>query len=164
MDEGTRKQDEVFWAQSVEFWRQQDEMEARLTRPVSERMLGMARVSAGMRVLDVACGRGEPAVPAAHRVGPDGGVLGIDLVEGMLQAARERADREGLRNIEFRAADAEALQVGEGAFDVATLRWGLMYMRAPEEELSAEAEKYRVGERVLLGGVTRLTLARASGM
>jgi ubiquinone/menaquinone biosynthesis C-methylase UbiE len=282
MDDATRKQQEVFWAQSVEFWRQNDEMEARLTRPVSERMLDMAGVSAGMRVLDVACGRGEPAVPAAHRVGPHGWVLGVDLVEGMLQSAQERASREGLGNIEFRQGDAEALQVGERSFDVATLRWGLMYMRAPEralqsihralkpggalviaswtepnrvpfaslprrtleryrdvplpaadgpgvfrhadrasldsalqrsgfsreaseeleipvveardgrgivawlramggsfmklvdelpqhqqraweEDLATEAEKYRVGERVLLGGVTRLTLARASG-
>src|SRR3954470_10235850 len=105
--------DDVARKQYVEFWRQHDEMEARLTRPVSERMLDMARVSAGMRVLDVACGRGEPALPAAHRVGAQGWVLAVDHVEGLLHIARERARREGLTNIEFRMGDAEALQVGE---------------------------------------------------
>jgi len=129
--------DDVARQRHVEFWRQHDEMEARLTRPVSERMLDMAGVSTGMRVLDVASGRGEPALPAAHRVGPHGSVLAVDLVEGLLQIARERASREGLKNVEFQVGDAEALQVGEKSFDVATLRWGLMYMRAPERALAS---------------------------
>jgi len=137
MDDVERQQQEAARARVVEFWRQHDEMEARLTRPVSERMLDMARVSPGMRVLDVAAGRGEPALPAAHRVGPHGWVLAVDQSEGVLQMARERASREGLKNVEFQAADAEALQVGEQSFDVATLRWGLMYMRAPERALES---------------------------
>lgn len=137
MDDITRQEQELSRARRVNFWRQYDEMEARLTRPVSERMLDMARVSPGMRVLDVASGRGEPALPAAHRVGSNGWVLAVDLVDDMLQIARERAGREGLRNIEFQVADAEALQVGEQLFDVATLRWGLMYMRAPERALES---------------------------
>jgi ubiquinone/menaquinone biosynthesis C-methylase UbiE len=137
MDDVARKQKEAAEARMVAFWRQYDEMEARLTRPVSERMLDLARVSAGMHVLDVAAGRGEPALPAAHRVGSHGRVLAVDMAEGMLQIARERAGREGLRNVEFRVADAEALQVGENSFDVATLRWGLMYMRAPERALAS---------------------------
>ncbi|HYH97485.1 class I SAM-dependent methyltransferase [Hyalangium sp.] len=137
MDDVARQQQEAARAQMVEFWRRHDEMEARLTRPVSERMLDMARVSTGMRVLDVASGRGEPALLAAHRVGSHGWVLAVDLVEGVLQIARERASREGLRNVEFQVADAEALQVGEKSFDVATLRWGLMYMRAPERALES---------------------------
>lgn len=137
MNDITRQEQELSRARMVEFWRQYDEMEARLTHPVSERMLDMARVSPGMRVLDIASGRGEPALPAAHRVGSNGWVLAVDLVDDMLQIARERAGREGLRNIEFQVADAEALQVGEKLFDVATLRWGLMYMRAPERALES---------------------------
>lgn len=124
-------------ARMVEFWRHHDAMEARLSRPLTERMLDLAGVTRGMRVLDVACGRGEPSVPAAHRVGPEGRVLGVDLVEGVLEMARERARREGLDNIAFQVADAEALPVGEGTFDVATLRWGLMYMREPERALAS---------------------------
>lgn len=137
MTDDERKQEEALRARLVGFWRRYDEMEARLTRPVSERMLDLGRVSAGMRVLDIAAGRGEPALPAAHRVGPQGWVLATDLREEMLQMARERASQEGLGNIEFRAADAQALDVGERTFDVATVRWGLMYMPAPERALSS---------------------------
>jgi ubiquinone/menaquinone biosynthesis C-methylase UbiE len=137
MDDAARKQQEALWAHMVAFWRQYDEMEARLTRPVSERMLDMAGVSPGMRVLDIASGRGEPALNAAHRVGSHGEVLAVDLVEGLLQIAREKASREGLKNVEFQVGDAEALQVEEKSFDVATLRWGLMYMSAPERALQS---------------------------
>ncbi|ADO68161.1 class I SAM-dependent methyltransferase [Stigmatella aurantiaca] len=137
MDDGERQRNEAFWAQTVAFWRRYDEMEARLTRPVTERMLALAGLAPGMRVLDIAAGRGEPALPAAHRVGPQGWVLGIDLVEGMLHIARERARREGLNNVEFRAADAESFQAGETLFDVATVRWGLMFMPAPERVLAS---------------------------
>ncbi|WP_163997475.1 class I SAM-dependent methyltransferase [Pyxidicoccus caerfyrddinensis] len=138
MDDVERKQqEEAARARAVGFWRRHDEMEARLTRPVSERMLDLGRVSTGMRVLDIASGRGEPALPAAHRVGPHGWVLATDMGEGVLQIARERASREGLKNIGFQVADAEALEAGEQSFDVATLRWGLMYMRAPERALQS---------------------------
>jgi ubiquinone/menaquinone biosynthesis C-methylase UbiE len=135
MTESERKEQEALRARMVEFWRRHDEMEARLSRPVSERMLDLVGVSAGMRVLDVAAGRGEPALPAAHRVGPHGRVLAVDPAEGVLQIARERARREGLTNVEFLVSDAEELQAGEGTFDVATLRWGLMFMREPERAL-----------------------------
>ena len=137
MNDDAGQQHQRAWAQSVQAWRHYDEMESRLTRPVSERMLELAGVVAGMHVLDLACGRGEPALPAAHRVGPTGRVLGVDLVEGMLQIARERASLEGLTQVEFQVGDVEALQVGERCFDVATVRWGLMYMRAPERALLA---------------------------
>jgi SAM-dependent methyltransferase len=115
-------------------WRKYDADEVRLTRPVSERMLDLGKLKPGMRVLDVACGRGEPAILAARRVGADGFVLGLELAEGILEMARERARREGVTNIEFRCADAEELTV-DSPFEIATLRWGLMYMRDPQRAL-----------------------------
>lgn len=118
-------------------WRRFDAVEARLTAAVSERMLDLGGVQPGMRILDLASGRGEPALRAARRVGPEGSVLGIDLDDGLLQMARERAEREGLSNAEFRAANAESLdQFPAGRFDAVTIRWGLMYMAAPVAALS----------------------------
>lgn len=137
MSDISREEQEAARARMVDFWRHYDAMEARLSRPLTERMLDLAGVSPRMHVLDVACGRGEPAVPAAHRVGPRGRVLGVDLVDGVLELARERARQEGLGNIAFQVADAETLDVGAQAFDVATLRWGLMYMREPERALAS---------------------------
>ena len=79
-----------------EVWRTYDDAEQRLTAPVSERMLDLAELRPGMRVLDLATGRGEPAVRAAHRVGPTGAVLGVDLCKELLRMARERAARRSL--------------------------------------------------------------------
>jgi len=85
-----------------------------------------------MRVLDLASGRGEPALRAARRVGPGGRVLGIDVADGLLEMARQQAAAEGLAQLELRCGDAA--QPGDlpaAHFDVATCRWGLMYMADP---------------------------------
>ncbi|HEX8820342.1 MAG TPA: methyltransferase domain-containing protein [Archangium sp.] len=123
---------QTWWAERAAVIRRYDEMESRLTASVSERMLDLACLRPGMRVLDVASGMGEPSLRASQRVGPSGFVLGTDLSEGMLEAARERARAQALSNIEFRVADAETLEVPEQSFDAATVRWALMYMRRPE--------------------------------
>src|SRR5262245_26051877 len=60
--------------------------------------LGLA---SGERVLDVCCGSGASAIPAAHAVGPSGFVLGIDLADRMLERARAKALARGLRNVGF---------------------------------------------------------------
>jgi SAM-dependent methyltransferase len=115
-----------------EIWRRYDDVESRLTAPLSERMLDLADVAPGMRLLDIATGRGEPALRAARRIGPQGLVLGIELSGGILQIAKEKAEREGLSNLDLRTADAESLDdIPWGSFHAATARWGLMYMSAP---------------------------------
>ncbi|HVX95912.1 MAG TPA: class I SAM-dependent methyltransferase [Polyangia bacterium] len=120
-----------------EVWRAYDRMEARLTTALSERMLDLAGLGAGMRVLDLATGRGEPAIPAAHRVGPSGAVLGIDVSESMLAIARQRAREEGVTNLELRAMDAASLEgIPSAHFHSALVRWGLMYMDSPVAALA----------------------------
>jgi SAM-dependent methyltransferase len=121
-----------------EIWRRYDATEARLSAPLSERMLDLAGIGPGARVLDLATGRGEPAIRAARRVSPGGRVVGVDVSEGMLRMARERADAEGVTNLELCATSAESLDgVPTASFDAALARWGLMYMSAPVAALSA---------------------------
>ena len=125
-----------------EAWRKYDELESRLTAPVSERMLDLAGLRPGMRVLDLASGRGEPSLRAARRVGPLGSVLGFDVSATYLAIARESADREGIANLELRVGDATCLDdLPQGELDAATARWGLMYMQAP---VAALASAHRV--------------------
>jgi ubiquinone/menaquinone biosynthesis C-methylase UbiE len=115
-----------------EVWRRYDAVESRLTAPVNERMLDLAGLRPGMRVLDLATGRGEPALRAARRVGPQGLVLGIELSDALLRMAKEKAAREGLSNLDLRSANAESVEgIPPGHFHAATSRWGLMYMAAP---------------------------------
>jgi ubiquinone/menaquinone biosynthesis C-methylase UbiE len=133
------------WSERVAIVRRNHEMESRLTAPVSERMLDLAGLRLGMRVLDLASGMGEPCLRAAHRVGPSGYVLGTDLVDAMLEPAREQARAQGLSHLELRAVDAEALDAPEQSFDVATVRWGLMYMARPEQALTRVWRALRPG-------------------
>ena len=120
-----------------EIWQKYDQMEARLTAPLSERMLDLAGVGPGMRVLDLATGRGEPAISAARRVGPSGFVLGVDISASMLSMARERAACEGLTNLEFRVMDAASPEgLPATCFNSTLVRWGLMYMDSPVAALA----------------------------
>src|SRR5262249_18422079 len=82
-----------------------------LAAPVAARMIETLALRPGARVLDVACGTGEPALSLAARVGPTGSVLGTDLVPEMLTIAREQARTKRLRNVEFYAQDGETLQL-----------------------------------------------------
>ncbi len=129
-----------------ELWRIYDATERRLTASVSERMLDLARLAPGMRVLDLATGRGEPAVRAAQRVAPNGTVLGVDMDEGVLRLARERAMGEGVSNLELLAANAATLDgLPPSHFDVTLSRWGLMYFEAPVAALAAARSAMRPG-------------------
>jgi ubiquinone/menaquinone biosynthesis C-methylase UbiE len=95
-------------------------------------MLDLAGIQRGMHVLDLATGRGEPALRAASRVGSQGTVLGVDLSGAMLRIAREIADHDGVTNLELREGNAESLDdLPRNHFHAATVRWGLMYMEAP---------------------------------
>lgn len=132
-------------------WRQYDADEQRLSAPLSARMLDLARLAPGMRVLDLASGRGEPAIPAARRVAPDGSVLGIDLAGSMLQMARERAAREAVHNLELREGDAQTLAgVPAAQFDVALARWCLMYFATPKDALRATHNALRPGGKLVI--------------
>lgn len=139
----------VAWSLAAERWRSYDAMEWRLTEPVTVRMLELARLTTGMKVLDVGTGTGDTAVCAARRVGPDGFVLGIDVAEGMLQLAREKAARESNVNVEFRQRNAEGFDEAPGTFAVALARWSLMYMPNPERALQQICRALAPGGRLV---------------
>ncbi len=69
---------------------------------LNHRLVGDARLRAGMRVLDLGSGTGYPALLGAQTVGPNGSVTGLDLAEQMLAAARRKATTLGLTNVTFR--------------------------------------------------------------
>jgi ubiquinone/menaquinone biosynthesis C-methylase UbiE len=115
-----------------EFFRKYGDVESRLTAALSERMLDLAGIGPGARVLDLATGAGEPALRAARRVAPSGVVVGLDKDDGVLQIAREKARQSGISNLDLRVADATVPEgVPPDGFDAVTVRWGLMYMSAP---------------------------------
>jgi len=104
-------------------------------QPVSERMLELADIQPGSRVLDVATDGGEPAVTAAHRFGSSGQVIATDLAPQMIALGRERAAELGLHNIDFREMDAEAPDLPEHSFEIVLCRLGLMFLPNPQGAL-----------------------------
>jgi ubiquinone/menaquinone biosynthesis C-methylase UbiE len=96
-------------------------------------LLTLARLAPGERVLDVACGTGIVTLSAAHAVGADGHVLGVDLSGQMVDSGRRRAEALGLSNVSFERMDAEQLDIPDASFDVALCSLGLMYAPEPEQ-------------------------------
>jgi ubiquinone/menaquinone biosynthesis C-methylase UbiE len=119
------------WSTASPAWKKYDPELLAWCAPVSDRMVALLRLEQGQRVLDLASGTGEPSLAIAERVGPLGAVLGVDFVDDMLATAREKAAHRGLANIEYRTADGETLERPAGAFDRASMRFGLMFMPDP---------------------------------
>jgi enediyne biosynthesis protein CalE5 len=94
---------------------------------ISERLVELAGVEPGSRVLDVACGYGEPALTAARKAGPDGKVVATDIAPQMIAFGRERAAGAGVDSIEFVESDAASLDFPKGSFDAAVSRWGIIF-------------------------------------
>ena len=116
------------WSEAAAGWRQWWPKFEEGLGSVSERLVELADIKPGNRVLDIATGIGEPAVTAARRVMPGGHVVATDIAPGMLEIGRKRANELGLENIEFRETDAEELDLPEEQFDVVLSRFGLMFL------------------------------------
>jgi ubiquinone/menaquinone biosynthesis C-methylase UbiE len=82
----------------------------------------------GDRVLDVCCGTGASAIPAAVSVGATGQVLGIDLAESLLELARNKSRQQGLENIEFRYGNFEDLGLPNESFDAIVCVFGIFFV------------------------------------
>jgi len=105
---------------------------------VSDRLIKMADVKPGDKVLDVATGIGEPAISAAKVVGKSGHITATDISSEMLAIAAERARSVGLHEImDFKQSDAERLKLGTNqVFNSIICRWGLMFMPNLDTALS----------------------------
>ena len=134
----------------VAAWQRYDDDEQRLSAHVSERMLDLAQLRPGTRVLDVATGRGEPAIRAALRVAPEGVVVGTDVSAEMLAFARARADQAAVSNLSLVATGGEDLAgLSDQPFDAALCRWGLMYFDRPVDALKAVRSHLLPGGRLV---------------
>ena len=116
------------WGVSAAGWRQYWTLWEQAAQPVNERLVALADIQTGHRVLDIAPGLGAPAFTAAQRVGPAGWGVATDLAPAMLALAREEASRRKIRHIEFREMDAEHPDVPAQSFQAILCRLGLMFL------------------------------------
>jgi ubiquinone/menaquinone biosynthesis C-methylase UbiE len=106
-----------------------------------QRSIDRLNLQSGDRVLDVCCGTGASAIPAAVGVGPTGAVLGVDLAESLLELARRKAQAQGLAQVEFRCGDFTKLNLPSEQFDAIVCVFGIFFV--PEME-AAVAELWRM--------------------
>jgi ubiquinone/menaquinone biosynthesis C-methylase UbiE len=92
--------------------------------PIARRLLGLAQVEEGERILDIGCGTGIVAFEAAAAVGEAGSVVGIDLAEGAVRLAADKAAAMGLRHVSFDVMDSRALRFAAGSFDAVLSGFG----------------------------------------
>jgi SAM-dependent methyltransferase len=125
------------WESAAHGWAKWEGVFATSLAGATETMLDMARVEAGMRVLDLASGAGSQSLRTAERVGPQGRVVAIDISPTMLAHVQEAARRRRLGNSETLECAAEELPSTLGAFDAAICRLGLMLFPDPKRALQA---------------------------
>jgi len=82
----------------------------------------------GSDVLDVCCGSGASAIPAAESVAPGGRVLAVDLAERLIELGRRKSQVRSLENIEFRVADMEELDLPDAHFDAVVCVFGVFFV------------------------------------
>ena len=129
-----------------------DEASRDFWRFLSERTVDRLQLRRGNRVLDVACGTGWSAVAAAHVVGAQGTVVGVDYAEPMLEIAHQKVGELGLGNVELMQGDVTQLQFDDESFDAVVCCLGVFFL---EDMAAAAAHWWRL---VRPGGVLAITV------
>jgi ubiquinone/menaquinone biosynthesis C-methylase UbiE len=123
---------------------------ARFTAQTAEEFVARLPIAPGMPVLDVACGTGNLAIPAARKGAM---VTGMDLAPNLLEQARQRAAAEGLE-VQFDEGDAEQLPYEDGRFDLAMSMYGAMFAPRPERVAEELARVVRGGGTIAMANWT----------
>jgi SAM-dependent methyltransferase len=106
-------------------------------------------VKPGMKVLDLGCGDGTTALPAAKR-GAD--VLGVDIAENLVAAGNRRAKEAGLANVRFQQGDASALvELEANTFDLIISIFGAMFAPRPADVAKEMVRVTKPGGRIVMG-------------
>lgn len=129
------------WDQAAEAWHRWGSLLHTWLGPATERMLDLAEVESGSRVLDVAAGAGEQTIAAAQRVGPSGSVLATDLSPKILEFAQHAATAAGLGNVSTRVLDGERCdELDPNSFDAVISRVALVYF--PDQRRALEGMRH----------------------
>ncbi|HZM34635.1 MAG TPA: class I SAM-dependent methyltransferase, partial [Burkholderiales bacterium] len=118
-------------------------------RASGDALVASLGVTKGMKVLDLGCGDGTTAIPAAQRGAQ---VLGVDIAANLVAAGNRRAQQLGLSNVRFQEGDACDLQgVPDKSFDLLVSIFGAMFAPRPQEVAKAMVRVVRPGGRIVMG-------------
>jgi SAM-dependent methyltransferase len=118
-------------------------------RESGEALVTKLGITKGLKVLDLGCGDGTTAIPAA-RLGAD--VLGVDIASNLVEAGNKRALEEGLTNCTFQEGDASDLrELKDDTFDLVVTIFGAMFAPKPFEVAKEMVRVTRPGGRIVMG-------------
>jgi len=124
---------------------------------VSARLIEIAGVVPGERVIDIGCGTGGLALDLAKRVGDQGEVLAIDIARPLLDRAEQRLREAGSKRIELVLADAQTFAFEPGRADLVVSRFGVMFFDDPIAAFANIAKALRPGGRIVVAAWAALS-------
>jgi enediyne biosynthesis protein CalE5 len=148
------------WTQAAAGWERHEASFLYSLAAVDPFLIRVLELEPGHRVLDFACGSGEPTLAIAPLVAP-GVVLGLDVSGSMLAIARRRARLRGIHNVRFRRADIARVRLPR--FDRIVSRFGLMFVEDVPATLRHLHGSLKPGGRIALavwGPIERNALFR----
>ena len=118
-------------------------------RESGEALVDKLQIREGMNVLDLGCGDGTTAIPAARR---GANVLGVDIARNLVEAGNRRAQAEGLTNCTFQEGDAsQLLALKDQTFDLVVTIFGAMFAPRPVDVAKEMVRVTRPGGRIVMG-------------
>ncbi|MGH2811887.1 MAG: class I SAM-dependent methyltransferase [Actinomycetota bacterium] len=129
------------WEEVSEAWERYAPFIEQASSAIQEWLLQALKPKAGQVFLDLAAGTGPTTIALAEAVGPGGKVICTDYSVPMVDAARRAVEKRGLRNVEFRQADAQDIRLPDSSVDGAVCRFAIMLV--PDQGTAAR-EVHRV--------------------
>jgi len=118
-------------------------------RESGEALVGRLGIKKGLKILDLGCGDGTTALPAA-KLGAD--VLGVDIARNLVEAGNRRAQEQGLTNLRFKEGDATNLAgLQDKSFDLVVSFFGAMFAPKPFDVAKEMVRVARPGGRIIMG-------------
>jgi len=136
------------WQTAAEAWYRWSPTLNKWLGKATDKMLEMAGIASGHRVLDIAAGAGEQSITTAKKVGPSGYVLATDISANILEYAKLMAQQAGINNIETKVMDGENLALDDETFDAVISRVGLIYFPDQQKALKEMLRVLKPGGKI----------------
>ncbi|HXD59242.1 MAG TPA: methyltransferase domain-containing protein [Thermoleophilaceae bacterium] len=140
----------AMWSSVAGGWAEHADYADARAAATTARMLELAALQPGERVLELACGPGGLGLAAAERVGPNGEVVLSDVAPEMTAIAAERAAAAGVGNVSTAVLDLEDIDQPDGLYDAVLIREGFMFALDPAQAARELARVLRPGGRAVL--------------
>lgn len=115
-----------------------------------QRTVQLASLPQGASVLDVGCGTGASALPAARAIGPWGRVVGVDLAAQLLAHGRRKAEQQGFSNVDFRVGDMAQLEFPEASFDAVICVFAIFFVPDMDRQVAELWRMLKPGGRLAI--------------